>query len=163
MSFLISSQAATNTSQDDSFIASSIVYRDLTAETPDDIHRHFHEPMHFISWTEALARVILRALANAIMYGAEMARAAREALARTKEAVYGFATEHPVYLMLFAMLLAMGVLANSAPWILNLLGFGKLGRIKGSFAAVWQSLYHGYVPNGALLGSMQRLGMAWSL
>ncbi|KAF2263400.1 hypothetical protein CC78DRAFT_581489 [Lojkania enalia] len=43
------------------------------------------------------------------------------------------------------------------------LGFGELGPIEGSFAALWQSRYAGYVPSGSLFSFFQRLGMTWQL
>lgn len=44
---------------------------------------------------------------------------------------------------------------------LEILGFGELGPIEGSFAAGWQSRYAGYVPKGSLFSYFQRLGMKW--
>ena len=87
-----------------------------------------------------------------------MARAASDAMQKAEEAAVGFATEHPVY----ATLIALGILAILTPFVLELLGFGELGPIEGSFAAAWQSRwYGGEVPKRALFGYFQRLGMKW--
>lgn len=57
--------------------------------------------------------------------------------------------------------IALGVLAIVAPWILEALGFAELGPVEGSFAALWQARYAGYVPKGSLFSFFQRLGMKW--
>jgi hypothetical protein len=66
------------------------------------------------------------------------------------------------------------------PWAIEVLGFGEFGPIEGmlvvvyvqgdifmrcllvgSFAALWQSRYRGYVPAKSLFSFFQRLGMKW--
>lgn len=87
-----------------------------------------------------------------------MAKAASDALTQAEGAAIGFAKEHPAY----ATLIALGILAALMPWVLEILGFGGLGPIDGSFAAAWQSKYAGYVPKGSLFSYFQRLGMKWN-
>ncbi|KAL4990810.1 hypothetical protein BDW68DRAFT_174547 [Aspergillus falconensis] len=136
-------------------IASDIITKILTADCPYTLHKELNDQISTTSWAEALAKATLRGLENAIKAGAKMARAATDAVTQAKEAAVGFATGHPVY----ATLIALGVLAVLTPWILEVLGFGELGPIEGSFAARWQSTYGGYVPKGALFGYFQKLGM----
>ncbi|KAJ5543318.1 hypothetical protein N7535_005746 [Penicillium sp. DV-2018c] len=129
----------------------------MNAETPYSLHKQLNEEISTNGWSDAIAKATLRGLENAIKAGAEMARAAAEAAAQSKDAAIEFATDHPVY----ATLLALGILALLTPWALEILGFGDLGPIPGSFAAAWQRTYAGYVPKKALFGYFQRLGMKW--
>ncbi|KGO64569.1 hypothetical protein PITC_094090 [Penicillium italicum] len=138
-------------------IASAIITKILNADEPYSLHKELKEEFSAESWTDAIAQAILRGLENAIQSGAEMARAASDAAAQSKNAAVGFATEHPVY----ATLIALGILALLTPWALEVLGFGELGPIEGSFAAAWQRTYAGYVPKKVLFGYFQRLGMKW--
>ncbi|RAK99998.1 uncharacterized protein BO80DRAFT_426065 [Aspergillus ibericus CBS 121593] len=138
-------------------VASDIVTTLITGETIESIHKDVNEIISISGWTDSLAQAILRGLDDAIQAGADMARPASDALVKAKEAAAGFAEEHPV----FTTLLALGVLAILLPWVLEVLGFGELGPIAGSFAARWQSTYAGYVPRGALFTYFQRLGMKW--
>lgn len=140
-----------------SAVASDIVNILLTGETHEAIQKRLKEQVDTNGWSESIAQAILHGLSDAIKAGAEMAGPAADALTKAKEAAVEFAKEHPV----FAILLALGVLAVLAPWVLEILGFGELGPIAGSFAARWQSTYSGYVPRGALFTYFQRLGMKW--
>lgn len=138
-------------------LASDIVTTLTTGDSIESIHKDLNEKINANGWSDSIAQAILRGLNDAISAGAEMARPATDALAKAKEAAVGFAEEHPVY----ATLLALGVLAILLPWVLEVLGFGELGPIAGSFAARWQTTYAGYVPRGALFTYFQRLGMKW--
>ena len=140
-----------------SAVASDIVNILLTGETHEAIQKRCKEQVDTNGWSESIAKAILHGLNDAIKAGAEMAGPAADALSKAKEAAVKFAKEHPV----FATLLALGVLAVLAPWVLEILGFGELGPIAGSFAARWQTTYSGYVPRGALFTYFQRLGMKW--
>ncbi|PLN84727.1 hypothetical protein BDW42DRAFT_162052 [Aspergillus taichungensis] len=138
-------------------IASDILNILLTADTPHNIHKLVNEQVSIESWSEAIAFALLHGLESAINSGAQMAKASSDALAQAKDAAIGFAEEHPVY----ATVIALGILALLLPWTLEILGFGELGPIEGSFAAGWQSRYAGYVPIGSLFSYFQRLGMKW--
>ena len=138
-------------------IASDVLDILLTADTPYDIQKLVNEQISTESWSEAIAFALLRGLEGAIKSGTRMAKASSDALAQAKDAAVGFAEKHPVY----ATLIALGILAILMPWTLEILGFGELGPIEGSFAAVWQSRYAGYVPKGSLFSYFQRLGMRW--
>ncbi|KAJ5597583.1 hypothetical protein N7537_007667 [Penicillium hordei] len=138
-------------------IASAIVTKILNAEDPYLLNKELKEEISTDNWTDAIAKAIFHGLENAIKSGAEMAQAASDAAAQSRNAAVGFATEHPVY----ATLIAFGILALLTPWALEILGFGELGPIEGSFAAAWQRAHAGDVPKNALFGYFQRLGMKW--
>ncbi|KAJ5972063.1 uncharacterized protein N7479_001981 [Penicillium vulpinum] len=138
-------------------IASAIVTKILNADTPYSLEKEVNEEISINGWSDAIAQAILRGLENAIKAGAHMAQAASDAATQSKNAAVGFATEHPVY----ATLIAFGILALLTPLALEVLGFGELGPIAGSFAATWQRTYAGYVPKNALFGYFQKLGMKW--
>ncbi|GKZ66705.1 hypothetical protein AnigIFM60653_002701 [Aspergillus niger] len=140
-----------------SAVASDIVNILLTGETPEAIQKGLKEQVDANGWSDSIAQAILHGLNDAITAGAEMAGPAADALNKAKEAAVDFAKEHPA----FTILLALGVLAALAPWVLEVLGFGELGPIAGSFAARWQATYGAYVPRGALFTYFQRLGMKW--
>jgi hypothetical protein len=140
-------------------VASDILNIILEASTPYDLHKQLSERISTESWSEAIATALLNGLENAIKAGTQMAKAASDALVQAKDAAIGFAEGHPVY----ATLIALGILAILMPWALEVLGFGELGPIEGSFAAGWQSRYAGYVPKGSLFSYFQRLGMKWHL
>ncbi|KAL4909234.1 hypothetical protein BDW74DRAFT_146219 [Aspergillus multicolor] len=147
----------TTTSRSPESIASDIVTKILNADCPYTLHKELNDEISTTGWTEAIAKATLHGLENAIKAGAKMAKAASDALAQAKDAAIDFSTEHPVY----ATLIALGILAVLTPWMLEILGFGELGPIEGSFAAGWQSIYAGYVPKRALFTYFQRLGMKW--
>ena len=127
-------------------IASDSLTIILTAETPYILHKQLNEKISTESWSEAIATALLHGLENAIKSGVQMAKAASDALTQAKGAAIGSTKNHPVY----ATLIALGILAALMPWVLEILGFGGLGPIDGSFAAAWQSKYAGHVPKGSL-------------
>ncbi|KAJ5882805.1 uncharacterized protein N7473_011067 [Penicillium subrubescens] len=139
-------------------VASEIVTKILEADTRSSLQKELNEVIRINGWSDTVAKAILDGLQNAIKNGTEMARAATEVLAQSKKAAASFAIDHPVY----ATLIALGVLALLTSWALEILGFGELGPIEGSFAAAWQRTYAGYVPKRDLFGYFQRLGMKWN-
>lgn len=138
-------------------IASDIVTRILNADSVESLRKQLKEEVSIDNWSEAIAKAILEGLKNAINAGTEMAKAAADAAAKSKDAAVRFATDHPEY----ATLIALGILALLIPWALEIIGFGELGPIEGTFAAAWQRTFAGYVPKGAFFGYFQRLGMKW--
>ncbi|KAF2829828.1 hypothetical protein CC86DRAFT_443925 [Ophiobolus disseminans] len=112
-------------------------------------------------WRENLAKWILEKLSRALEWGHDdlgpAMRAAYERATEVALGVKGFVREHPV----FCTVVALGVLALMAPWVLEVLGFVEMGIEEGSFAAWWQSTYAGLVPKGSLFSFFQRLGMTW--
>lgn len=138
-------------------LASDFLTTLLTTDTIDpSLKKSLDETIYPSSWTSTLAQAILHGLENAITSGKTLGKAAADALMKATHEAYEFAKEHPVY----TTILALGVLVVMAPWVLEVLGFGALGPIEGSFAAYWQSLY-GDVPPGAVFGYLQRMGMVW--
>ncbi|RHZ46892.1 uncharacterized protein CDV56_100729 [Aspergillus thermomutatus] len=138
-------------------LASEFLTTLLTAHTTDpSLKKNLDETIHPYNWTSSLAQAILHGLENAIRSGKTMGKAAADALVKATHEAYEFAKEHPIY----TTILALGVLAVLAPWVLEILGFGELGPIEGSFAAYWQSLY-GDMPKVAVFGYLQRMGMVW--
>ncbi|KAJ9652600.1 hypothetical protein H2198_008169 [Neophaeococcomyces mojaviensis] len=109
------------------------------------------------SLKEYFAKLVLSGLETAIRNGIVVGKAMRDALERATVEATEFAHDHPVYFTL----IALGVLVIMAPTILEWLGFAELGPIEGSFAALWQARYAGYVPKGSLFSFFQRLGMIW--
>ncbi|KAK5096897.1 hypothetical protein LTS08_007387 [Lithohypha guttulata] len=113
------------------------------------------------SWSENLAKTILERLELAIRSGAAIGGTVSEALLKATEAATGFAKDHPVY----TTIIVLGVLCLAAPWVLQALGFAEIGIVEGSWAALWQARYAGYVPKSSLFAYLQRLGMVlkWKL
>lgn len=138
-------------------VASDILNMILTANTPYELHKQINERISAESWSKEIATALLKGLENTIKAGTKMAKASSDALIQAKDAAIGFAKDHPVY----ATLIALGILAILMPWALEILGFGDLGPIEGSFAAEWQSAFAGYVPKGSLFSYFQKLGMKW--
>jgi hypothetical protein len=138
-------------------VASNVVTIILTSDSRDAIKKRLDESISTTGWTESLAHAILCGLENAIKTGAQAAEAASKALARATSEAFEFSREHPI----FVTILALGVLAILTPWVIEVLGFGELGPIEGSFAALWQRAYAGYVPKRSLFSFFQRLGMVW--
>ncbi|KAF2712757.1 hypothetical protein K504DRAFT_464819 [Pleomassaria siparia CBS 279.74] len=110
-------------------------------------------------WTERIAQWTLEKLEQALGEATKLGPVLKEAYdqsCETARAMEGFVQEHPV---------ALGVLVLVAPWAIQALGFatgfGELGPIEGSFAAMWQARYAGLVPKGSLFSFFQRLGMTW--
>lgn len=126
---------------------------------------------------DKLAEWIFLKLDDALRRGVTLGKAVKAAAEKAAEAAVGFAKEHPVYFTI----IALGILVLIAPWVLEVLGFAELGPIEGrsfpaksyrtnqdlansapgSFAAIWQARYAGYVPKGSLFSYFQRLGMVW--
>ncbi|KAF2737590.1 hypothetical protein EJ04DRAFT_461045 [Polyplosphaeria fusca] len=111
-------------------------------------------------WTENLAKWTLEKLEQVLQEASKLKPVLKEALDKAWEAVNateGFVKDHPI----MCTVIALGVLVLVAPWALEALGFAELGPVEGSFAALWQARYAGYVPKGSLFSFFQRLGMVW--
>ena len=141
----------------DPHLASNIVNTILTSSTTTDLHKTLNEQVTATGWTDSLVHAILQNLTSAIESGASMAQPAADALKKAMDSAVGFAKDHPVY----TTLIALGVLFVLLPWVLGILGFGELGVVEGSWAAMWQQMYRGFVPKRSLFGFFQRLGAKW--
>lgn len=86
-------------------------------------------------WTEWIAKGVLASLETVIKEGREkmgpaMAQAYDGACEAAKK-VFQFAKDHPVATSVFLTIVAIGVLAILAPYILEALGFAELGPVEG--------------------------------
>lgn len=122
-------------------------------------------------WSEWLAEKVLHGLEETLKgsqdkWGDALRDAYKRAVAAVEEELaelWAFAKEHPkeVAAGVVLTLVAIAVLVELAPWVLELLGFAAEGPLAGSFAAWWQAMYRGFVPRGSLFALLQRLGMVW--
>ncbi|KAI4605939.1 hypothetical protein J4E83_010365 [Alternaria metachromatica] len=141
-------------------IADSVVEKLLTTRlTGAHLRMHLDALVGPSGWRTTLAQHILSRLTTAL-------RASHEELGPTissacdtaweaAQSIEGFVIEHPV----MCTVIALGVLAIVAPWVLEALGFAELGPVEGTFASWWQSTYAGLVPKNSLFSFFQRLGM----
>ncbi|KAK1589918.1 uncharacterized protein LY79DRAFT_517007 [Colletotrichum navitas] len=125
-----------------------------------DLERRLRNVVTANSWTEEIAKHILRGVEALVRHRdtiGQVVRGATDAAADAAERFFDFAADHPV----FVTLVAIGVLVAVAPWVLEALGFGELGPVANTFASFWQARYAGFVPKGSLFSFFQRLGMVW--
>ncbi|OKL57791.1 hypothetical protein UA08_07026 [Talaromyces atroroseus] len=98
-------------------------------------------------WTEGIAKTILAKLQQVVEQGKEdWGPVMREAINTARKIVldiFQLALDHPVAATIFCTLVALGILVLITPWVIEALGFGKLGPIEGTFATWWQSTYRG--------------------
>ena len=97
---------------------------DKLNDTIDDIVREAG------GWRESIAEAVLHAVENVLKDGLEMNEVMKVAYYRALEMakrIGQFAHEHP----LFCTLVAVGVIAILAPYVLEVLGFGELGIVEG--------------------------------
>jgi len=143
-------------------IADAIVSTLFSAEkNGHDLKRTLQNQVHTCGWYEGLAKLVLEKVEAAIKAGAEMGGAMKEAYDKANIVVNEFVEEHPVLTAVLITLLAIGVLAILTPILLEILGFGELGPIEGSFAARLQSTFPN-VTKGSWFSFFQRLGMTWA-
>ncbi|PTB37381.1 hypothetical protein M441DRAFT_176026 [Trichoderma asperellum CBS 433.97] len=122
-------------------------------------------------WSESLAQNILKKLEDVLRDGREkmgpaMAEAYEQACMAaeiTFSDLFEYVKEHPIEIATSVLLsvVAFGVLVRLMPMVLEILGFGELGPVTGTFASWWQSKYGGYVPKESLFSFFQRLAMKW--
>jgi hypothetical protein len=78
-------------------------------------------------WTENIAKVVLGGLEDALKKGVQGGQVMKEAFKKVISEARKFAHSHPY----FCILIALGILALLMPWVLEALGFAKLGPVKG--------------------------------
>ncbi|KAH8815667.1 hypothetical protein F5884DRAFT_187657 [Xylogone sp. PMI_703] len=143
-------------------IADDIIKILFTSEKAGkNLERQVNSRIHAEGWTENLARKILERLEEVIKKGAPMGQAMKEAAEKATTVAEDFIKEHKLLVEVLGAFVAVGVLALLLPWVLEVLGFGELGPIADSFAALWQRTYMGNVPKGSWFSFFQRLGMVW--
>jgi len=141
-------------------LAADIVSTLCAAATNDELNLCIQDVARETGWYESLVVAVFICLENALKVAPPVGQTMKDAYEKAAQAikdVFGFAKEHPV----FCTLVALGVLVLLMPWAIEVLGFGALGPVEGSFAAAWQARYAGYVPKGSLFSFLQRLGMKW--
>lgn len=88
-------------------------------------------------WSQWLADKIRQGMEAALRAGKEMSAAMAVAYDKACEAAKvfeHFTEDHPLATAVFVTLIAIGVLAIMAPYVIELLGFGELGPIEGRLA-----------------------------
>lgn len=88
-------------------------------------------------WSQWLADKIRQGMEAAIQAGKEMSAAMAVAYDKACEAAKvfeHFAEDHPLATAVFVTVIAIGVLAILAPYVIEFLGFGELGPIEGELA-----------------------------
>ncbi|KAI3391561.1 hypothetical protein diail_7155 [Diaporthe ilicicola] len=125
-----------------------------------DFERRLKNVVSVDSWTEDVAMYILQGVEALVQHHYTVGEVVRDAINKSTdaaEAIFDSAKDHPV----LVTIVALGVLAIIAPWVLEALGFGELGPVADTFASWWQARYAGYVPKDSLFSFFQRLGMVW--
>ncbi|CZT52182.1 uncharacterized protein RSE6_13452 [Rhynchosporium secalis] len=110
--------------------------------------------------TTRLAQHLLDGLVRALNSGKVMGSTMRDAFDKASTVAEEFAEKHPVLVAVMVTLVAIGILVLVMPWAVEALGFGELGPIEGSFAALWQAAFPD-VTAGSWFAFFQRLGMVW--
>jgi len=140
-------------------IAASIVSLLFSTEKRGyDLERLLQGEVHTCGWYESLAKRILDGIVAALNASSTMGGAMKEAFDKASAKVEEFMKEHPILTAVAVTVVAMGILALLTPWAISALGFGELGPIEGSFAALWQSTFPN-VAYGSWFSFFQRLGM----
>jgi hypothetical protein len=162
-------------------LAADILNTLYAADTNDEnLAQRLEDVVHTTGWYHQLAVAVFTGMENALRAEAPMGQAMKDAYEKASQVVADvlqFAKEHPV----FCTLVAVGILVILAPWAIEWVGFAEEGPVAGmcvyvqgdtmliccllvgTFAALWQARYAGYVPKGSLFSFFQRLGMVWRL
>jgi len=124
--------AEQDTSRTASLIATDVVTTLLsTTLSGPALQMHLDSLVGPYGWRSNLAQWVLEKLSRALEYGHDdLGPAVRDAYEKALAAamsVEGFVIEHPV----FCTVVALGVLAVMAPWVLGALGFCEVGIEEG--------------------------------
>jgi len=103
---------------------------------------------------ESLAAEIFATLERALKAAVPIMKYAYGKAAQVVEDVFQFGKDRLMF-----CIVALGMLVILMPCAIQILGFGKLGPVEGTFAAQWQSTHAGYVSARSLFSFFQRLGM----
>ncbi|KAI4637113.1 hypothetical protein J4E93_010629 [Alternaria ventricosa] len=141
-------------------IAGNVVYALYHTEfTGDALRMHLDSIVGASGWRTNIAQRVLEDLTAALQAPREKFSPAFSAACdkawEAAQSIEGFVIEHPVT----CTVIALGVLAIVAPWVLEALGFAEMGPVEGTFASYWQSTYASLVPKSSLFSFFQRLGM----
>jgi hypothetical protein len=117
-----------NATSKENNVAADVLSALFNAEKPGaDLKKTTQEIVGAYGWTENIARAILNGLVKAVEDGAHMGQAMTEALKKAAAEAKDFVCEHPV----LCTVIALGILAVLAPWVLEALGFAELGPVEG--------------------------------
>lgn len=142
-------------------LASSILSALLNAEkSGQNLEDRLRSLVQTTDWYERLAQRILDGLVSALHSGRVTGAAMKEACDKASAAAVEFVREHPVFTEVVVTIVAIGILVIIFPWAVEALGFGELGPVEGSFAALWQSTFPD-AEAGSFFAYLQRLGMKW--
>lgn len=98
-------------------------------------------------WSEYLAAKALAALEGVLKAGGKPLSAAMQVAydkaCEAFKATKGFAIDHPIATEVVITVIALGILVELAPYVLELLGFAELGPVEGEFVLL--SLPGGWV------------------
>lgn len=105
-----------------------------TAPTAPDLDAKIASLVHQAGgWSEYIAAKILAVLETVLRAGKDLGPALSAAYERACEAakgIPGFAADHPLATAVYCTVVALGVLVVLAPYVLEILGFGKLGPVE---------------------------------
>ena len=99
-------------------------------------------------WSQWLAEQIRKGMEVALKAGKEMNAALAAAYDKACEAATvfeHFAKDHPLATEIFITVIAIGVLAILAPYVIEILGFGEFGPIEGELASAFRYIMVGGV------------------
>ncbi|KAL5319685.1 hypothetical protein ACEPPN_012741 [Leptodophora sp. 'Broadleaf-Isolate-01'] len=150
------------TSPTPSELTTALLHTLLTSEKKSlySLRTHLSTQIGAENWSTSLAQHLLDGLIHALNTSAAMGSTMKEAFDRASGVAEEFAREHPVLVGVMVTLVALGILALVMPWVIEALGFGALGPVEGSFAALWQATFPD-VTAGSWFAFFQRLGMVW--
>lgn len=124
--------ASSAAAEQEDHLASEILNILFTAEkSGQEINARLKQTVHTTGWTESLAKKILDGLVAALESGAVMGGAMKDAFDRASEGAEKFVHKHPVFTAVVVTVVAIGILALLAPWVVEALGFGEFGPVPG--------------------------------
>ena len=146
----------------------------LTAETADNVvaillttsltgpalHMQLDSVVGASGWRSNMAKYVLDKLTAALQASHErLGPTIRSAYHRAWEAaqsIEGFVIEHPV----MCTVIALGVLAVVAPWVLEALGFAELGPVQGTYILNMRLPFHCSFPIKTDVGLEKKVTMS---
>ena len=115
-------------------------------KTGEELRMRVSNVVKVTNWTESLAKAVLARLDEAVKAGTIVKNGPlKEAFDKAVAAAVEFAKEHPVW----TTIIALGILVELLPWVIEALGFAELGPVEG----MWMSLPFHVVGSGWLFTS----------
>jgi enamine deaminase RidA (YjgF/YER057c/UK114 family) len=118
-----------NTEHDARLAHSILAAMQSSEKTGEELRANVADVVASTSWTESLAKAVLNAVDDAIKKGTAMQKEGplKAAVGKAIQAAANFAKDHPVW----TTLIAIGVLVELLPWVIEALGFGIRGPVAG--------------------------------